>query len=246
MEQAIATKTTELPTSETGAVLQMIERAARDPSVDIDKMMRLMKMRDDAMAQAAKIAYARALSALQADLPTVERNGRITIKEKGTEKIIQSTKYALWEDTNEAIKPALKAHGFSLSFRHTREGDRVMVTAILLHEEGHSEETTVPLALDSTGSKNNVQAVGSSLSYGKRYAAGLLLNLTSRGEDDDGVAAGAPDTISSDQIQELQALIVSKGADLGKFLKYYAIGRLPELPADKFKSALALLIAKGG
>ena len=245
MELAVAEKN-QVVASEASAVLQMIERAARDPSVDIDKMMRLMKMRDEAVAQAAKVAYARALSSLQADLPTVERNGRITIKKKDSEQVIQSTKYALWEDTNDAIKPALKAHGFSLSFRHTREADRVMVTAILLHEDGHSEETTVPLALDTTGSKNNVQAVGSSLSYGKRYAAGLLLNLTSRGEDDDGVAAGQPDTVSQEQIGELQALIESKNADKAKFLKFYKIEKLADLPADKYDAAIKLLVAKGG
>jgi hypothetical protein len=42
---------------------------------------------------------------------------------------------------------------------------------------------------DSTGSKNAVQAVGSSTSYGKRYTACALLNITSRGEDDDGETA---------------------------------------------------------
>jgi hypothetical protein len=245
MELVIAEKT-QSAASETSAVLQMIERAARDPSVDIDKMMRLMKMRDDAVAQAARVAYARSLASLQAELPTVERNGRIIIKEKGTERVIQSTKYALWEDTNEAIKPVLKAHGFSLSFRHTREADRVMVTAILLHEDGHSENTTVPLALDSTGSKNNVQAVGSSLSYGKRYAAGLLLNLTSRGEDDDGAAAGRPDTVSQDQVEQLLELIEGKNADKAKFLKFYKIEKLADMPVDKFQSAMKLLVAKGG
>jgi hypothetical protein len=42
---------------------------------------------------------------------------------------------------------------------------------VLSHELGHSEETTMTLPLDTSGSKNNVQAVGSSTSYGKRYTA---------------------------------------------------------------------------
>jgi hypothetical protein len=46
------------------------------------------------------------------------------------------------------------------------------------------------LPLDTSGSKNNVQAVGSSTSYGKRYTATLLLNIRTKGEDDDGHAGG--------------------------------------------------------
>jgi hypothetical protein len=41
------------------------------------------------------------------------------------------------------------------------------------------------LPVDLSGKKNPVQAVGSSVSYGKRYAIEALLNLTSRGQDDD-------------------------------------------------------------
>ena len=60
------------------------------------------------------------------------------------------------------------------------------ITAILSHREGHSEETTLTLDADKSGSKNAVQAVGSSISYGQRYAAVALLNITTRGMDDDG------------------------------------------------------------
>ena len=46
------------------------------------------------------------------------------------------------------------------------------------------------LPVDTTGSKNAVQAVGSSTAYGKRYVMEALLNLTSRGQDDDGKRGG--------------------------------------------------------
>ena len=38
---------------------------------------------------------------------------------------------------------------------------------------------------EASGNRNAVQAVASSVSYGKRYTASALLNLTSHGEDDD-------------------------------------------------------------
>src|SRR5690606_16446095 len=59
----------------------------------------------------------------------------------------------------------------------------------LTHKSGHREETTIKLPADPSGNKNAVQAVASSVSYGKRYTAGALLNLTSHAEDDDAFAA---------------------------------------------------------
>lgn len=178
---------------ETAALISMIERVALNPSVDIEKMERLLEMQERIMARNARIAYNSALSAMQAEMPEIPENGTIRIKSKDSGNIIQETPYALWEDINEAIRPVLARHGFALSFRTGLTPDaRVSVTAILSHREGHQEETTMVLAHDSTGSKNAVQAIGSSTSYGKRYATAALLNLTSRDgleTDDDGQTA---------------------------------------------------------
>jgi len=181
--------------SDSAALIQVIERAAMNPNVDIDKMERLLLMQERIMERNAKAAYSAALSRLQPDLPTIKRDGKIVITDKANrQNIIQSTPYALWEDINEAIKPKLAEHGFSLSFRcGTAPDGKVTVTGVLAHCDGHQEETTMTLQHDSTGSKNAVQAVGSTISYGKRYTAGMLLNITSRAvpdADDDGNAAG--------------------------------------------------------
>lgn len=182
-----------VPVSESAAIFQIIERAARDPNVDIDKMQRLMDMHTQMQAMRAKAAYSAALSEMQPELPIIAERGKIVVKDKVTKEIIQSTGYALWEDINEAIKPVLAAHRFALSFRTGLAADgKLIVTGILSHAEGHQEETTMILPHDSTGSKNAVQAVGSSTSYGKRYTACALLNITSRGEDDDAKATGDP------------------------------------------------------
>jgi hypothetical protein len=123
---------------------------------------------------------------MQPKLPVVGERGGI----KNNNGQVQST-YALWEDINDAIRPLLAEHGFALSFKVGQAQDgKITITGILSHREGHQEETTLTLVHDSSGSKNSVQAVGSSVSYGKRYTAMALLNITTRGEDDDGKAAG--------------------------------------------------------
>lgn len=233
--------------TESSAIIGMIERAARDPNVDIDKMERLLLMQERVIARQAKTNFDAALAEMQQELPVIEKRGKIEIREKDssgkrTGDVQQSTAYARWEDINEAIKPILTRHGFALSFRTgLAEDGRVKVTGILSHRDGHREETTMVLQHDSTGSKNAVQAVGSSTSYGKRYTAAALLNLTARGEDDDGKAADQPETLSDEQVREIFDLLTTTGSDLAGFLKVMKVEGLTEIPAAKFDDIKKLI-----
>lgn len=224
--------------SETAAIIQVIERAAMNPSVDIDKMERLLEMQERILARNAKASYDAAFAAMQPDLPEISERGGIRDRSGN----IQS-RYALWEDINEAIKPVLAKHGFGISFRTGQHDGKIVVTGVLSHRDGHREETTMELPTDTSGSKNAVQAVGSSTSYGKRYTAQALLNLTSRGEDDDGTAAGVK-LVSDQQRNELQDLIVSAGGDVPTFCKWAKIDSLAALPEEKFGKAKQALEAK--
>lgn len=168
----------ELATANVSPMFAMIERAARDPAVDIDKLERLMQMKERADSQAARAAFDAAMADLQPELPSVGERGNAAGRYT----------YALWEDINAAIKPILTRHGFALTFR-TDFANGIQVTGVLSHAAGHREETSITLPADASGNKNAVQAVASSVSYGKRYTAGALLNLTSHGEDDDAYAA---------------------------------------------------------
>ena len=106
--------------SESAAIIQVIERAAMNPNVDIDKMERLLQMQERIMERQAKASYMAALAEMQPDLPEIPENG------KGHGNI----KYALWEDINELIKPVLGNHGFSLSFRTGQADGKIIVTEI--------------------------------------------------------------------------------------------------------------------
>jgi hypothetical protein len=228
-----------VPAPEPVSILAVIERAARDPQVDADKMERMMALYERVNAATAKAAYTKALAEMQEDLPVIGQRGAI----KNRDKEVQS-RYSLWEDINETIKPVLMKHGFALSFRTGQEGDRITVTGVLSHREGHSEQTTMFLPADTSGSKNPVQAVGSSVSYGKRYTASALLNLTSSGEDDDGRTGGGDGPISPDQLQHVRDQIERTESNIEAFCKYYKIDALPSLRAKDFDSAMRMLNAK--
>lgn len=166
------------------AILAIISRVATDPQCDIEKMQQLLQMHERIQARQATTQFAADLAAMQTALPSISERGDASGRYK----------YALWEDVNTTIKPILSQFGFALSFR-TDFSNGIAVTAVLTHKGGHSESTTIQLPADLSGNKNAVQAVASSISYGKRYTAAALLNITSHGEDDDAYTAGEPDDV---------------------------------------------------
>lgn len=239
--------TTPAPMGESAALLSMIERAARDPNVDIDKMERLFQMRERMTAHSAKAAYLAALAKMQPELPSIEKRGVIATNEKvdgqRTGRQVAQSRYARWEDVVEGITPVLAKNGFSLSFRVDQPTpDRITVTAVLGHSEGHSEETSMSLPIDNSGSKNNVQGWGSSVSYGKRYTSFALLNISARGEDDDG--NGATATITDEQQELLKALVAQAGSSPAKFLEFAKADCFAAIKAKDFGRLHALLLQR--
>jgi len=225
-----------------GGLLAVIERAARDPNVDIDKMERLIEMQERVQRRNAEVAFYDALAVMQPQLPVITEKGGI----KDRSGKIQST-YALWEDINEAISPILSDHGFSLTFKGRTEDGKFITVGILAHRDGHRETTEVELPADNSGSKNAVQAIGSAKSYGKRYAAFDLLNITTRGADDDGKAAGNAQAVNADQIAEMRQLMKVKNQNESKFVAYiassarYAVEKLEDIHAADFGAAMNVL-----
>lgn len=164
---------------ESGAAL-MFERLARDPSVDVDKLERLIAMQERIISRNAKAEFYADFAEMQALLPTVMERGQTN-----------NGFYATHEDIVEAVRPALKQFGFMLTFR-TKFPDptTVQVVGVLAHRSGHAEETEFISKADTSGSKNAIQALGSAQSYGQRYTTRALLNIASRKDDDDGRKAG--------------------------------------------------------
>ena len=150
--------------------------------------------------------------------------------------------YALWEDINEVLRPLLARHGFVLSFRTGQEGDAVVVTAVLDHRDGHQEATSLRLPPDVGVDRNSVQAVGSSVSYGKRYTACALLTITTRGEDDD--ARAAQGLITPEQVKHLEQHLTALNTTPKRLLRYMKVESLALIPSSRFREAISVLKAK--
>lgn len=220
------------------SMLQVIAKAASDPACDVQKMQALLDMQDRLLARDARMAFTRDFVAMQIELPIINARGEITNRSNEVQ-----SRYAKWEDFNTVIKPILARFNFVLSFRTESEGEKLKTTAVLMHAQGHSEDSSITLAADTSGSKNGVQALGSSGSYGKRYTAFPLLNITVHGEDDDGQAGGTK-RISAEQIAEIRKLIVEAKTTEEKFLHTINTKKLDLIPVASFDMAKSFLTAK--
>ena len=98
------------------------------------------------------------------------------------------------------------------------------------------------LPVDTSGSKNGVQAVASSVSYGKRYTAGLLLNITTTGEDDDGNGPAATVTprVTSAQAAQI-AMLLERCSDKAKAAFAGIHGKPTAVEKSVFDQVLAML-----
>jgi hypothetical protein len=175
------------PASEpVGGLAVVIERLAANPSVDVAKLEKIIELQERILKHQAEEAFNVAFAEMQAVLPTIAERGKT---DKGT--------YARLEDIIEQVRPVLSQHGFSLSHR-TEWPDKqtVKVVGILTHRAGHSRQSEFMASADQSGSKNAIQALGSSVAYGRRYTTKDLLNIATRDEDDDGAShrkPGAPE-----------------------------------------------------
>ena len=227
-------------------VLAVIERAALNKDIDVEKMKALFELQERIMARKAEMAFNAAFAEMQSEMPVIAENGQIKV---GNEV---RSKYALFEDINDAIKPVLQKHGFAIMFKTGTTKDSVSVIPILVHRDGHREVgEAVELGADTSGSKNSVQSVGSSVSYAKRYGLLALLNITTRGEDDDGFAGGAK-LITESQAADLQALLEETKTTKERLLKYVSakvkrqIKSLDQIPASLYADAVTAVRTQGG
>lgn len=93
------------------------------------------------------------------------------------------SKYADLGNVMDACLPALNKHNIAVIQPIVSDVDGRFVKTILIHESGETLECAVPLIVG----KNDMQGLGSAITYGRRY--GLMSMAGIAPEDDDGNAA---------------------------------------------------------
>jgi len=227
--------------SETTAMIGMVERLARDPSVPMERIQGLMDMIRDLRREQAEEAFNEAMSEAQREMTTVARDSF---------NPQTRSKYASYAAVDRAVRPIYTKHGLAVSFDEAADGvpeGHVRVLAFVSKGRHtrtyHYDSPIVTTGLAGKVNMTSTHARASADTYAKRYLMGRIFNL-STGEDDDGNAAGNPDTsaaITAVQLQELESLIKEVNAKTENICKACHVESLAEMTLAQFEKAKAKL-----
>lgn len=249
MSNAIATKETLEVIEPTKAMpvtpYDMVTQAVMN-GASVDVVGKLLDLHERWEANRARKAFDAAMSDAKAEIGPIQKNRQVKFESKnGGAK----TDYR-HEDLAEVartVDPILAKFGLSYRYQTEQVEGQIRVTCIVSHREGHSERNTLFAGGDSSGNKNGIQAIGSTITYLQRYTLKAALGLAAS-NDDDGKTAGKSDddlaTISAEQVEQLQTKIIEVGADPERFMRFAGVERLQDFLAKDFAPAMAKLDAK--
>jgi hypothetical protein len=243
---------TKLPeiSADANSLMSVISRAASDPGYPMENLEKLLAMKERWDAAEAKKAYVRAMNAFKANPPEILKTKHVSYANKTGGK----TEYdhATLDEASPVIAEALSKHGLSHHWDvENLEGGIIKVTCVITHELGHSERVSLQAGADQSGGKNNIQAVGSTVTYLQRYTLLSATGTAAKGMDNDGGDLGPKiEVISEEQAANIQALLEEVNADKPRFLKHLStqckkeINAISEIPSTAQKLAVDLLESK--
>lgn len=188
--------------------MSLVGRAieAGQPMENITQLIELVKFNDQ---REALRQFNQAFTAAQAEFPAIRKT-----------KKAHNSWYAPYSAIVATIQPVLIKHG--LSFRHSvAEADGMQeISCILSHSAGHSEIATIRVPADGSGSKNGIQAIGSSITYGKRYTLEAVTGVVTTDDDTDGNLPLSQEVklISEEQALKLHAAIEENELNMDAWL----------------------------
>lgn len=170
-------------TAGNGALMSFIERASRDPDFSVEKFESLLRMQREVEHEQARRMFNRAMAACQAEMLPVVRDAKNSHL---------GNKYAKLETIDAQMRPIYTRHGFSVRYGSAlapREGDMRIICTVA-HDAGYFEQNYLDSPISLTGSQGGrlsvtpVQAIGSVVTYLRRYLLNMVFNIVLEDDDD--------------------------------------------------------------
>lgn len=219
------------------SLMEVIAQAARDPSVDIDKMERLIAMQERVQDREAELAFVQAMNAAQAEMRPISANAS---------NPQTRSRYATFDKLDRALRPIYTAHGFSLSFDEgdSPKPDHVRVLCYVGHVAGHTRTYHRDMPADGKGAKGGdvmtkTHAAGAAGSYGARYLLKGIWNVAVGADDDDGNLGPRGreiQMITGKDIEDIETILTSNNIAVADLLKAAKVDDLAMIPAARLAS----------
>jgi hypothetical protein len=145
---------------------------------------KLKAMQDEERDYQARAAFTEAFFEFKLNAPKIVKTASIVVKGE------TRGRYAPLDEICEKLIPSLLRVGITHRWKtSTQENGKTTVTCFLRHRTGYEEEgSSMTASPDQTGSKNGIQADGSTVSYLERYTLVTSCGIAIKNQDLDGNA----------------------------------------------------------
>ena len=207
---------------------------------DLAYVEKLMEMQERWEGKQAEKAFNQAMADFSMNLPTIEKTVYVEHFDGYHADLGLMAKM---------IREAMAPHGLSFSWK-TEQGDKITVSCVIKHRDGHSQSVTLSSAADTSGGKNAIQAIGSAVKYLERYTLESATGIVASSGDDDGKKAATPpvELITDEQTLQLDAFVTDNGIDKERTLAWIKTttgeAHFSSVPANQFDKVMAALKKK--
>lgn len=163
------------PTTTMGMVI-----AAVNSGADLDRIEKLMELHNRYEANEARKAFSAAMARFRAEPMKILKTKSVNIPGGA------QFKHATLAAVVDGVIVALSKYGLRHAWQTKQENGQITVTCVISHELGHSESTTLFAPPDSSGKKNDIQQIASTVSYLERYTLMAATGLAASDMDTDG------------------------------------------------------------
>jgi hypothetical protein len=213
--------------------IELLSRAL-DKGVDADQLKAFVDLKREWEAGEARKAFFEAVARFKADPPKVL---------KDMENKQYGSRYASKGNLVNTVNAELSKHGLTANWSFEQRDTTIAVTCKLSHAFGHSESVTLAGPPDTSGSKNPLQQIKSTVTYLEiaTFEAVTGVAASNDGDDDGGKSA---ERITDEQAANLTALLDETKANKKKFLEFVKVETLADIRAVDYPKAVKALEQK--
>jgi len=208
-------------------IRSLVEKGASPESID-----KYLDVQFKWEANQAMKAYHKAMAEFKENPPEILKDKNVGYS---TSKGNVGYSHASLANVVSTITKALSQHGLSASWK-TQQNGKIVVTCNITHILGHTEETSLSADADSSGSKNSIQAMGSTITYLERYTLLAILGLATHDQDND--AQSVNESIDEKQLHSLRDGLIDADAKEAPLCKYLKIEKLEDMAKSDYQKAV--------
>src|SRR3990167_9734356 len=185
--------------------MELLSRAL-DKGVDADQLKAFMDLKKEWEENEARKAFFEAVAKFKANPPKIIKD--MTNSQYGS-------KYPSKGNLVNTVNAALSQHGLTANWSFNQGDTTIAVTCKLSHAFGHSESVMLSGPPDTSGSKNPLQQIKSTVTYLEIATFEAVTGVAASNDgDDDG---GSAEVITDTQVADLTALLEETKSDRTKF-----------------------------